>query len=114
MKLEEAIKIYDSLHKNESIKLYNKAINVLLEEMNKRKPEEEYFKSSNKYDYYIRQPYEEIVFGENGVEFRQHSYDCVGKGKGEGCIYFCLGLCNYSQEEIMEIIDEHIVKDNEE
>ena len=41
MKLEEAIEVYNSLHKNESIKLYNEAIHILLEEMNKRKPEEE-------------------------------------------------------------------------
>lgn len=113
MKLEEAIEIYNLLHKNESIELYNKVIHILLEEMNKRKPEQEYFKSSNKYDYYIEQPYEEMFFSENGVEFRQHSYNGIGKGKGNGYTNFCLSLCNYSQEEIMTIIDKHIVEDNE-
>lgn len=114
MKLDEAIEIYNSLCNNESIKLCNKAISVLLEEMGKRKPEQKYFKSSNKYDYYIEQPYEEMFFGTNGIEFRQHSYNGIGKGKiGNGTINFCLSLCNYSKEKIMTIIDNHIIEDNE-
>ena len=113
MKIEEAIEVYNSLHNNKSIKLYNEAIHVLLEEMDKRKPELVYFKSSNKYDYYIERPYEEMYFAENGIEFRQHSYNVIGKGKGYGTINFCLSLCNYSQEEIMTIIENHIIEDNE-
>lgn len=113
MKLEEAIEVYNSLYKNKSIKLYNDAIAVLLEEMNKRKPEQEYFKSSNKYDYYIEKPYEEISFGTNGIEFKQHSYNAIGKSKGYGTINFCLSLCNYSLEKIMTIIENHIIEDNE-
>lgn len=114
MKLEEAIEVYNSLHKNESIKLYHNAISVLLEEMNKRKPKQEYFKSSNKYDYYIEQPYEKMSFSANGIEFQQHSYNAIGKSKGYGTVNFCLSLCNYSQEKIMTIIENHIIKDNEE
>ena len=114
MKLKEAIEIYNSLHNNESVKLYNKAIHILLEEMSKRKPEREYFKSSNKYDYYIEQPYEEMFFGENGIGFQQHSYNAIGESKGYGTVNFCLSLCNYSEEKIMTIIENHIIEDNKE
>ena len=114
MKLEEAIEIYNALHNTESIKLYNKAIHILLEEMDKRKPEQEYFKSSNKYDYYIEQPYKEMFFGKNGIEFQQHSYNAIGKSKGYGTVNFCLSLCNYSEEKIMTIIENHIIEDNKE
>ena len=113
MKLEEAIEVYNSLYKNENIELYHKAISVLLEETNKRKPEQEYFKSSNKYDYYIEKPYEEMYFGTTGIEFRQHSYNAIGKSKGYGTVNFCLSLCNYSLEKIMTIIENHIIEDNE-
>ena len=112
MNLEEAIEVYNSLRNSETIKLYNKAIPILLEEMDKRKPQQEYFKSSNKYDYYIEQPYEEMFFGTNGIEFRQHSYNGIGKNKGNGTINFCLSLCNYSEEKIMTIIENHIIEDN--
>ena len=115
MKLEEAIEIYNSLHNNESIRLYREAVSILLEEMNKRKPELKYFKSSNKYDYYIEQPYEEMSFGVNGIEFRQHSYSGVGKAKnGKSTVNFCLSLCNYSEEKIMTIIEKYIIEDNKE
>lgn len=114
MELKEAIEIYNSLHNNESIKLYNKAIPILLEEMDKRKPEQKYFKSSNKYDYYIEQPYEEMFFSENGIEFKQHYYNAIAKAKnGKSTLNHCLSLCKYSEEKIMTIIEKDIMEDNE-
>lgn len=115
MELNEAIEIYNSLHKNESIKLYCDALHVVVEEMQKRKPKEVYYKSSDKYDYYIRQPYTEIYFSEDGVKFREHYYDAIGKGKvTNGTLYFCDSLCKYTEDKIIESIERHILEDNKE
>lgn len=114
MELNEAIEIYNSLHKNESIKLYCDALHVVVEEMQKRKPKEVYYKSSDKYDYYIVYPYTEICFTEDGVGFRERYYDAKGKNKdGRSTLHFCLSLCKYSKEKMIEKIEEQILEDNQ-
>jgi hypothetical protein len=113
MKLEEAIKIYNKYHNDEIIKEFDEARSILVEEHHKRKPKQVFYKSSELYDYYIEEPYEELTFGTNGVEFKQHYYSAVGKRKdGKSTSYFCVSLCKYTKEKIIEMIEEHIKKDN--
>jgi len=114
MSLVEAIEIYNASKDNKEIIKFEEARSVLLEEMNNRKPKEEFYKSSTKYDYYILLPYEEMMFTKNGIEYKNHSYDAFGKNKnGKSTCHFCLSLCNYSKDEIIQLIENHIVKDNE-
>ena len=111
MTLEESIKIYNKLANNERIKQFEDARSLILEEMNSRKPELEFYKPSEKYHYYIEKPYEELVFKNDKVIKRQHGYSAIGKNR-VSTVNFCLSLCNYSKEEIIKIIEEHIKEDN--
>ena len=111
MELEEAIKIYNRLASDERIREFEEARSLILKEMNSRKPELEFYKPSNKYHYYIEKPYEELTFENDKVIKRQHSYSAIGENKISK-INFCLSLCNYSKEEIIKIIENHIKEDN--
>lgn len=111
MELEEAIKIYNRLATNERIRQFEEARSLILKEMDSRKPELEFYKSSNKYAYYIEKPYEKLTFQNNKVIKRQHSYSAIGKNK-TSTINFCLSLCDCSKEEIIKIIEKNIKEDN--
>ena len=111
MELEEAIRIYNKIADNEKVRQFEEARSLILKEMNIRKPELEFYKSSNKYNYYIEKPYEELTFEDNKVVKRQHSYSAIGKNK-VSTTNFCLSLCNYSKEQIVKIIENSIKQDN--
>lgn len=112
MNLKEAIKTYNSLNGNEIIKQFEEARHLIIEEMANRKPELEYYKSSNKYKYYIEKPYEKITF-ENGKAIKKkRNYSAIAKSK-TSTVNFCLSLCNYSREDIIKLIEKHIKEDNE-
>ena len=114
MNLEEAIKIYNKYHNDEIIKEFDEARGILVEEYHKRKPKQVFYKSSKLYDYYIEEPYEDLTFTNDGIKFEQHYYSGVGKRKdGKSTLSFCVSLCKYTKEKIIEMIEEHIIKDNE-
>lgn len=114
MKLNEAIRIYNLFFDSPKVKQFEEARRLILEEMSNRKPREEYYKSSNLYDYYILYPYKALEFSKEGIEEVEHCFDCVGRGRqSKSEIHFCLSLCKMSKNEIIEMIDNHIKEDNE-
>lgn len=114
MEIKEANSIYNKLFQNTKIREFEKARSLLLEERENRKPETEYYKSSNLYDYYILKPYTSIEFGKNGIIEEQRDFDCIAKGrKNKSELHFCLSLCKISKDEIIKIIENHIKEDNE-
>lgn len=114
MELKEAIEIYNERFCDRDIKEFEEARNVILKEMEKRKPKEEYYKSSSKYDYYIELPYEKILLTNCGVTFKQCGYNGIAKRKGENewVINHCQSYCNLSKEEIKEWLDSDIKNDD--
>lgn len=45
----------------------------------------------------------------------ERNYDCIGKGRQyKSERHFCLSLCKMSQNEIIQLIENHIKEDNEE
>lgn len=114
MKINEAIRIYNLFFNNPKVKQFEEARSLILEEISNRKPREEYYKSSNSYDYYILYPYKTLEFSKEGIEEVEHCFDCVGRGrKSKSELHFCLSLCKMSENEIIEMIDSHIKEDNE-
>ena len=113
MNLKKAIEIYNKYQNDNIIKDFEEARSIILEEHKKRKPEKILYGSSKLYDYYIEQPYEEMIFTNEGIEFRKHYYNGIGKSKnGKSRFNLCLSLCKYSKEKIMTIIDKYIKEDN--
>ena len=113
MNLDEAIKIYNKYHNDEIIEKFENARSIILDEYAKRKPKQVFYKSSKLYDYYIEEPYERICFGINGIKFEQCYYNGIGKRKdGRSEKHFCVRLCNYSKEKIIEMIEKDIEEDN--
>lgn len=78
------------------------------------KPKEKYYKSSQKYDYFIQMPFEQLTIDSEGKYYiRKCSYSYIGKRKDrKSTLYGCLSYCHYSLKEIKQMIDEHIEKDN--
>ena len=114
MELEEAIRTYNLFEDSPKIRQFEEARHFLLEEMKNRKPREEYYKSSNLYDYYILYPYKSLEFSENKIMEVERNYDCIGKGRqSKSERHFCLSLCKMSQNEIIELIENQIKEDNE-
>lgn len=114
--LLEAIKIYNDLAKTEIVKSYSNALSTIFKfiDSEKNKPKEEYIKSSNKWDYYLRLPYEKLDWI-NSYEygFVQKDYDVIGKGIAENkghTLYFCSKY--ETKEKAIEDIDKHIEEDN--
>ena len=111
--IKEAISIYNKLFQNTKIRAFEKARSLLLEEMKNRRPEVEYYKSSILYDYYILKPYASIEFCKSGIIEQQRDFDCIAKGrKDKSELHFCLSLCKMNRNEIIEVIENHIKKDN--
>lgn len=117
--LEYADTLYE-LKNNEVVKTYLKAQHEVVtysQEENVAKSLE-YYKSSEKYDYYIQLPYENFEVLANGkYGFRQHNFSYCGKGVGEyknWSISGCCSLCNFTKEKIKDMIDKRIKEDNEE
>ena len=116
--LEYADTLYE-LEDSEVVKTYLKALHEVVTYSQKENVVSlEYYKSSKKYDYYIKLPYENFEILANGkYGFRQHGFSYCGKGVGDyknwsksgGC-----SLCNFSKEKIKTIIDKIIKEDNEE
>ena len=114
--LLEAIKIYNDLAKTEIVKSYSNALSTIFDFIDKEenKPKEEYIKSSNKWDYYLRLPYEKLDWI-NSYEygFVQKDYEVFAKSKEENkghTLWFC---CYYkTKEKAIEAIDKHIEKNN--
>lgn len=114
MNIEEAIKIYNLYVNNEKIKKFEEARSTLLAEMEERKPELEYYKSSNLYDYYIENPYKSLEFSESKIVEVQRNYSCIAKGRKDASeIHFCMSLCKIGRDEIIRMIENHIKEDNE-
>lgn len=110
--VKEAIKIYNKMANRIDVRKFEKARSLILEEMHNQKPELEYYKSSKKYDYYIEKPYKQMYFYDNKVKFKEYGYSARGEAKNGSSIHFCLALCGYSKERIIEIIENHIIQDN--
>lgn len=116
MTLDKAIETYNELHDNEIVKKFNEANSIVINEILKQKPKKTYYKSSVKFDYYIEEPYEKLEITANGISIRKCGFNGIGTGIGGNnrWLNFCLSFCNYSKEKIIEIIEKHIRKDNEE
>jgi len=78
------------------------------------KPKEKYYKSSQKYDYFIQMPFEELTIDSEGKYYiRKRNYSYIGKRKdGKSTLYSCLSYYHYSLKEIKQMIDKSIEKDN--
>ena len=114
MNKEKAIEIYNLYSNWEIIKEFEEARDFILEEMKNRKPQEEYYKSSNLYDYYILYPYKSLEFSENKIIEVERNYDCMAKSrKSKSVLYFCLSLCKKSKNEIIELIENRIKKEGD-
>lgn len=109
MEIKEAIEIYNKYKNDEKIRRFEDARHIILEEMEKRKPEREFYMSTEKGDYYIEKPYKKLNFTENGIEEQQHMYNAILKRKNSIC-NFCLSLCRCSKEEIIQIIEEDFAR----
>ena len=115
MNVEKAIETYNKLHNNNIVKAFLEAQNMIVKEIRKEQ-ERKHYKSSNKYDYYIELPYKTIELYPN-AHYRQHTYNAIyvksGKSPNNYSGNFCLSLCNYSKEKIIELIEKRIKNDNE-
>lgn len=116
--LEYANTLYE-LKDSEVVKTYLKALHEVVTHSQKENVVSlEYYKSSKKYDYYIELPYENFEILENGkYGFKQHGFSYCGKGIGEyknWSLSGCCSLCNFTKEEIKDMIDKNIKEDNEE
>ena len=107
--LKEEIEIYNRLHKDETIKEYEKARSKLLEYSYKGNVEKELYKSVNGTDYFIELPYEVIRFTEDGIIIRQYKYD-GSYTNGKTSTHYCLGLCNKTKEQIITNLERDIKK----
>lgn len=115
MELEEAIRVYNELRNNKDVERYCEALHIVCQEWDKAKPELEFYKSSNKYDYYIELPYKQLtVFGDGKTGYRNNGFNYIGKGinGNKSSLNGCVGLCNNSKEEVMKSIDRSIEEDN--
>lgn len=69
------------------------------------------------YRYYLNSmfwTYERLELSENKITEVERNYDCIGKGRQSKLErHFCLSLCKISQNEIIELIENHIKEDNE-
>lgn len=121
MEIEEAIKTYNELYDNENVKKYNETLHIILKETNK-KPEREYYKSSNTHDFYIELPYKRLALTSEGAKYEEHGYNAIFTPRKDRILpdktkyggNFCLSLCKYSREKIQEFIEDHIREDNKE
>lgn len=115
---EKMLKYADRLYELEQLDVVKEYVDVLnkVVRFEQEEPKKEYYKSSNKYDYFIKYPYEEFTVLNSGkYGFRKRGYDASGKSvDGKGELLFCLGLCNKTKEEMIEYIEKHIIDDNEE
>ena len=115
MNLKEAIKIHNELQDTEEIKRYTEALNIVVKNINK-KATTEYYKSSNKNDYYIELPYRRLEINAKGkAVYRKRGYNCLCKSLDKkSSTNFCLSLCNYTRQDIENLIERHIKEDNSE
>lgn len=79
--VQKAIKTYNRLHQSPRIIEFEDARSLLLKEMDNRKPEIEYYKSSNLYDYYIEKPYISLEFSRDGIIEKQRGFNAIGKNR---------------------------------
>lgn len=119
---EEILEYADTLHRLEQlnvVKEYTKTLHkVITYSQIQNEVSLEYYKSSKKYDYFIELPYEEFgLLGNGKYGFKQHGFSYKGKGIGahkKWSTYGCVSLCNYTKEEIKNMIDKCIESDNKE
>lgn len=117
---KEKLHRYNLIKDDEIVKEYCKLLDEIFNETNKIEEEHkkngfEYYKSSNIRDYYIEKPYEYLDYSteKGGYYYRQRGYSYIGKSKVDNStLHGCLSLCKYSLEQIKEIIDVDIQKDN--
>lgn len=111
--IQKSIKTYNKLRNNRKVKNY-KLVTKIVESISEKQPEREYYKSDNKYDYYIELPFRKLILdSDKGAFYQNKSYNCVycEKGediKGKSIPYeydFCLGLSNLTRQEIEQEID---------
>lgn len=113
MNIEEAITIYNQYQNNEEIKKYEEARSIILREMENRKPKKEYYKSSKKKHYYLELPYENINITSKGIEKQNNSYNIIYQAiNSNESGNYCLSLCGYSKEKMINLIEKDIIEDN--
>ena len=113
MNLKEAIKIHNELKDTEEVKAYTEALNIVVKNLDK-KPPIEFFKSSNKNNYFIELPHKKLVINKDGkAVYRQYGYSALYKSLDEKSeSNFCLSLCNCTRQDIEKLIERHIEQDN--
>lgn len=112
MKKEE-IETFNAIKDLPIIQQYTDLLNKIVQ-FNNDKPKKEYYKSSQLRDYYIEMPHNVITVDKDGKYFKKKcGYNYVGERKDKkSTLYGCVSYCNYSLEEIKEMIDKSIEKDN--
>ena len=116
MKIKEAVEIYNKYFGEDIINKYEEARATILTWRMGMKRKDVYYKSSKLYDYYIYKPYDVYNFTNNGVEKIHYSFDyhsISNEINKQGGYQYCLALCDYTEDEIKERIEEKILKDNE-
>lgn len=113
MNIQEALKFLNENSKNEFIKMYKLAFDAITYFELENEEEFEFYSSSSKYNYFIEIPKKRIDYTEGNYRVLNNGYSAIGKSKfGNGSINFCLSYCNYSKEEIIDLIEAHIVQDD--
>ncbi len=109
MNLKEAIKIHNELKNTEEIKKYTEALDIVVKNLNKKAPLE-FYKKTNKNEYYIELPFEKLKINNKGeAVYEKYGYSGYYTSldkKRSG--YFCLSLCNCTRQDIENLIERHI------
>lgn len=121
-KIQKAIDIVNENKDNPIIKEYCEALHIIVSASDDYRLHENkgnYYKSSDKYDYYIVEPYEVLDIKNGNYYFRQTGYDSYAEERDMKTgrttnkkLFLCRSYCNYSLEKIKKVIDEHIIIDN--
>ena len=111
------IEIYNLTANDKIVRDYTNALDIIFKYMssNKNKPKRKYIKSSNKYDYFLELPFNELTFiGNYKIGFKNRGYNVVAKKKGDDyfCLNYCRSLCKETKKDMIKLIEESIQKDN--
>lgn len=111
--IQKAINIVNANKDNPLIKQYYDALYIVLEAYDKSHRNAEkgnFYAFDDKYDYYIIEPTEIIVIENGNYIFKQTGYDAYAcdKETNEPRIHFCRSYCNYTLDEIKNVINNYI------
>lgn len=109
--VEDAMAEYAEISTSEDVKKYHDLSDELMKiqyEQFRDKPEHEFYKELNGYEFYIELPYDELCIGHEKAWVNHHSYSYMYKKPDGGTVYSCSSLCGYSRDWAIERIENEI------